>query len=365
VAGRRARHYHRPVPGRLRWVPAVALLVVLAAAPAPARATLVFVRQPLHPVVWAAEDNGKRAHKLVEGSNPRVSPDGKIVALLHQGRGPKAQPELVLAPTDGSAPPSTLVSGWREPSDFAWSPDSKSVVAVLGPELGAKRLVLIDTVTGAQQTIASGFFSGVGFAPGSGAGGQIVYGRAASEKFPPRSDVYRYDIPGGTPVQAPHPVAITHDHRSTDPLWGPNDKIVFVKLLGAKQRQYGPKNELYSMNPAGKQVKRLTNTKVDPLLQGLYPTQWSASGKRLLAQFEGQDTTYAVTVNPRTGAQRPLVEATEQGVIGTALSADGKLVLGATGGFEPGPGHNVVTIPYGGGKPKVLAKNAFEPGWSR
>jgi len=40
-------------------------------------------------------------------------------------------------------------------------------------------------------------------------------------------------------------------------------------------------------------------------------------------------------------------------------------VLGATGGFEPGPGHDVATVPYGGGKPKVLAKNAFEPDWSR
>ena len=55
------------------------------------------------------------------------------------------------------------------------------------------------------------------------------------------------------------------------------------------------------MNTEGGQVKRLTHTKVDPLLQGLSPTQWSASGKQLLAEFGGQDTTYAVTVNPKTG----------------------------------------------------------------
>ena len=40
-------------------------------------------------------------------------------------------------------------------------------------------------------------------------------------------------------------------------------------------------------------------------------------------------------------------------------------VLGWLGGFEPGPGHKVVTIPYAGGKPKLLAKNAFEPDWNR
>ncbi len=347
---------------RLRWVPALLLLIVLLAVPAMAHATLVFSRSPFNPSVWSAADDGSGARKLATGSNPRVSPDGQIVAFLHQGKGRSSQPELMLVPADGSAPVSRLVTGWREASTFAWSPDSASIVAVLGPELGAKRLVLIDTVTGAQQTIARGSFSGVSFAP---EGGQLVYSSAASESFPPRSDVYRYDVPMGQPLRVAQPVRLTSDQRSLDPLWGPNNKIVFVKQLGAKQRKYGPKNELYLMNPVGKQVRRLTHTNVGPLLQGLYPTQWSANGKRLLAQFNGQDTTYAVTVNPQTGAQRPLIEATEQGFAGTALSADGKLVLGATGGFEPGPGHNVATVPYGGGKPKVLAKNAFEPGWSR
>jgi Tol biopolymer transport system component len=347
---------------RLRWVPALVLLTVLLTVPAMAQATLVFSRSPFNPSVWSAADNGSGARRLAAGSNPRISPNGQIVALFHQDKGRSSRPELMLMPADGSAPVSRLAAGWREISVFDWSPDSASIVAVLGPELGAKRLVLIDTVTGAEQTITRGFFSGVSFAP---EGGQLVYGRAASENFPPRSDVYRYDIPVGQPLRAAQPVRLTSDQRSLDPLWGPNGKIVFVKQLGAKQRKYGPKNELYLMNPAGKQVQRLTHTNVGPLLQGLYPTQWSANGKRLLAQFSGQDTTYAVTVNPQTGAQRPLVEATEQGFAGAALSADGKLVLGATGGFEPGPGHDVATVPYGGGKPKVLAKNAFEPDWSR
>ena len=55
----------------------------------------------------------------------------------------------------------------------------------------------------------------------------------------------------------------------------------------------------------------------------------------------------------------------EQGFVGTALSSDGTTVLGSTGGFEPGPDHTVSTIPYGGGKTKVLVKNASEPDWSR
>jgi dipeptidyl aminopeptidase/acylaminoacyl peptidase len=342
----------------------LALLVVFTAFPATAHSTLVFSRNPLNPSVWSAANDGSGARRLAPGSSPRISPDGQRVAFLHQGKGSSSQPELMLIPADGGAPVSRLATGWREILSFDWSPDSASIAAVLGPGLGAKRLVLIDVVTGAQRTIARGFFSGVSFAP---EGGQLVYGRAASENFPPRGDVYRLDLlpPGAIGVAPEEPHRVTNDHRSLDPLWGPNGKIVFVKQLGAKQRRYGPKNELYLMNSAGKEVRRLTHTKVGPLLQGLSPTDWSSNGKRLLAQLGGQDTSYAVTVNPRTGAQRPLIEATEQGFAGAALSADGKLVLGATGGFEPGPDHTVATVPYGGGRPKVLAKNAFEPSWNR
>lgn len=346
---------------RLRWVPVLVLLVVALAIPALAHATLVYLRKPLDPVVWVAEDSGKNAHELAPGSNPRVSPDGRIVAFLHQGKGRSARPELMLAPTDGSAPVSRLASGWRETSVFDWSPDSASIAAVLGPELGAKRLVLIDTITGAQQTIASGFFSGVSFSP---EGGQLVYSRAASEDFPPRSDVYRYDIPQGETVRAVQPVRLTRDGRSLDPLWGPNGKIVFVKQLGAKQRKYGPKNELYLMNPAGKQVRRLTHTKVGPLLQGLYPTAWSADGKRLLAEFEGQDTSEAWTVRvARARAHRLTVRG--RSVQGAGISRDGATLLVEQGGLgEPASGGRVATIPFAGGRAKVVVAHGAQASWN-
>ena len=347
----------------LKWFPAAVLLAALLALPTAAQATIAFVRNPLHPQVWVADDNGKQAHKLLAGSNPHISPDGKIVALMRGGFVSNRPPELVLAPADRSAPPSVLAKGWRNPYVFAWSPDSNVVVAVLGPELGKQRLVLIDIEDGSQRTIARGYFNGVSFDP---EGGALAYGMAPSEKYPPNSDIYSFEIPvpGRQYVQAPQfNHRLTHNHNSLDPVWGPNGQIVFARQLGAKKRKYGPKNELYLMSPAGKQVRRLTHTKVSPLAIGLTPTAWSPSGNRLLAQFGGQDLSYAVAVNPKTGAQRPLVEATEQGFIGNDFSADGKLVLGSSGGGDPGLRHDVETVPYGGGKPKVLAKNAFEPSW--
>jgi len=352
-----------PTTKKLPLLLSALVLAALLVVPAAAQATLAFVRNPAQPTVFVAGDNGSGAKKLVPGENPHVSPDGKIVALLHRGTSLKSKPEMVLAPADGSAPPSVLVKGWRQPEVFSWSPDGTMVVAVLGPELGKQRLVLISTETGAQRTIAHGFFNGVSFSPD---GGELVYGVAGTEAFPPRSDLFRIEVlpPGAVSVKAVVPHRLTKDHNSAYPLWGPQ-KIVFVKTLDAKKRKYGPKNELYLMNPNGKGVKRLTHTEVDPLLQGLFPTAWSASGNQLLAEFEGQDTSYAVKVNPKTGAEKPVSKSGEQGFVGTALSSDGKLVLGYTGGFDPGTGHDVVSIPYAGGKPKILAKNAFLPDWSR
>jgi Tol biopolymer transport system component len=337
------------------------VLAALLAFPAAAGATLSYVKDPFKTMIFVANDDGSGARKVEKGHNPKVAPDGGSVAYLHEG--PKGAQELKLAPATGGAG-STLMPNFREASYLAWSPDSKTIAALRGPELGKRNLVVIDVASGKQSVIATGYFSGFSFSPGSR---EIVYALAQSEKFPPRSDVFRIEvpIPGVVNVRAPEPVRLTSDRRSSSPLWGP-EKIVFVKTVDGKKRRYGPKNELYLMNAQGKGVKRLTNTKVPPLLQGLFPTDWSANGNRLLAEFQGQDTSYAVVVNPKTGAQRPVAGTGEQGFVGTDLSADGKLVLGFNGGFDPGlRNHKVQTVPYGGGKPKTLVKEAFEPSWNR
>jgi len=342
------------VAGLRRWIFTLAALAA-GAVPVAARATLVYDKNPIHPSIWVAADDGSGAHRLASGSLPKISPDGHMIAYMVTGSGSSFRPDLMIVPADGSAPPRTLAIGWRDPYSFAWSPDARTIVTVVGPELGRKRLVSIDVASGAQRTIASGFFYGVSFAP---AGNMVVYARSAREAFPQRSDIYSVAVAGGTPQP------ITSDHHSLNPLWGPRNRIVFVKLVDAKHRRYGPKNELYLMRPNGGRVRRLTHTRVDPLLSGLSPTQWSADGSRLLAEFGGQDTSYAVTVNPSTGAQRQVTKAIQRGFVGTALSADGRTVLGATGGFEPGPKHDVVTIPYAGGRMRVLVRNASDPDWN-
>ena len=337
------------------------VLVALLALPATASATLSYVKNPFNATVFVANDDGSGARKVETGHNPHVAPSGLSVAYLHEG--PKGAQELKVAPATGGAG-TTLMTNLREAFYVTWSPDSKTIAALRGPELGKRKLVLIDVLTGLQSVVAQGFFSGFSFSPD---GTEIAYALAQKEKYPPRSDVFRFPvpIPGVVNVRAPEPVRLTSDHNSSQPLWGPQ-KIVFVKAMGGKKRQYGGKNELFLMSPQGKGVKRLTHTTVDPLLQGLFPTEWSADGSRLLTEFQGQDVSYAVTVNPRTGAQRPVAGTGESGFVGTDLSADGSLVLGFNGGFDPGlKNHKVQTVPYAGGKPKTLVREAFEPSWNR
>lgn len=336
------------------------VFVVLLALPATATATLAYVKNQFKATVFVANDDGSGARKVATGHNPKVAPNGLAVAYLHEG--PKFAQELKVAPATGG-PGTTLMSNFREAFYLAWSPDSKTLAALRGPELGKRKLVLIDVATGTQSVIAQGFFSGYSFSPD---GKKIVFAVAQKEEFPPPSDVFRFPVPvpGAISLLLP-PMPLTHDHNSSYPLWGPQ-KIVFVKTVEAKKRRYGGKNELFLMNTQGKEVKRLTHTKVDPLLQGLFPTEWSADGSRLLTEFAGQDVSYAVVVNPQTGAQKPVAGTGETGFVGTDLSADGKLVLGFNGGFDPGlRNHKVQTVPYTGGKPKTLVKEAFEPSWNR
>ena len=333
---------------------ALVAAIALLALPTVAGATLVYVKNPFKPAVFAASDSGGGAFRVGPGTSPRVSPDGDVIAYAFESPDGKRQLKIAAAQGGGSA---TVMNNLQDSYNFAFSPDSKLIAALRGPELGKRTLVLLDVTSGTLlRTVDKGYFSGLGFSPD---GTSLAYGKTNAEGgFPAKINVFSVPVAGGKPVQ------LTRDNRSQNPVWGPTGKIAFVKLLGAGQRKYGPKNEIFLMNENGSGQKRLTNTKVGPLLSGLTPLAWSESGTRLLAEFGGQDTSYAVTVNPQTGAQRRIGPPGEQGFIATSLSKDGSTVLGFTGGFEPGPNHAVATVPYGGGKAKTLVKGGYEPDWS-
>ena len=143
---------------------------------------------------------------------------------------------------------------------------------------------------------------------------------------------------------------LTSDGHSLYPLWGPT-QIAYVRYsrpTGRHRHEDGPKYNLWLIKPDGSGRRQLTHDRVPFLLTGLTPTDWSADGTRLLTQFGGQDTTYAVTVNPVSGRER-IVGKASQGIVGTSLSLDGSTILGYTGGaFEDQNKENTITVPYTG-----------------
>jgi Tol biopolymer transport system component len=329
------------------------LLVLLASlfVAAPADAAVVYSRGTASRSVYIADDDGSGVRRLTAGESPHVSPDGQ--AVIYVANASEAQPELREIPAAGGAP-KLLLKPYQFGS-FAWSPDGRWVAVESYRLNRTPKLVLIDRATGTDRTIARGTFFGATFSPDST---QLLYSRTAQKNaLFPKSDLEIVATAGGTPR------VLFHDGRAQYPLWGP-EQIVYDRWQKPSRKQDGPKLNLWLANPDGTGRRQLTHDKVPFLLAGLTPTAWSADGTRLLTEFGGQDTAYAVTVDPATGAEKVIGKKSE-GFIATALSADGSTILGSSGGFEwPGRAH-IVTAPYTGGRTTTLISSGDSPDWNK
>jgi Tol biopolymer transport system component len=333
----------------------LAVAMTLAAVPA-ADATLVFNKgaDTSLATVWSANDDGSGAKRIARGGlNPRISPDGANVVFQTLYGAPGTRPQLVIVPAGGGARRVLLDPAWRGETQ-AWSPDSRHLAAVTGPEVGTQRLVLIDVADGSARTIARGQFYGVSFSP---TGGALVYSRARRDDYPPRASLWVAAISGGPPAQ------ITRGSPDIYPLWGPQS-IVFTRQRKPPRKYDSWKQDLFTVAPGDAQPRRLTHQHPAFLLAGLTPVSWSADGTRLLGQFGGQDTVFAQVVDPATGRART-VGREEEALIGAAVSRDGSTILATRGAFEDTTQTEIVTIPYVGGKQRVLVRHAYSPDWNR
>jgi Tol biopolymer transport system component len=341
-----------PTFSQLKLPAALLVIVALLVLPAAAGATLTYTKGFQKPHVYYAEDNGSGAHQIGLGRNSRISPDGETVIYEKETKSGAEMRLYSVALGKGQR----LLNPWRESFVFAFSPDSTMIAALQGPLNGKATLRIIDLENGKRIKVGSGYFNGVSFSPESD---EIVYGLSSTPDYPPKSDIYKYSIETGKTTK------LSRNGTSVSPVWGPTGQIVFARQLGAKSRKYGPANQLFVMNEEGQRISQVTHTEVNPLAQGLTPLGFSENGNRLLAEFGGQDQSYAVAVNMLTGAEKALTKDPETGFIGTAISADGTTVLGTAGlGFDGSPTPKVVTVPFSGGKQKVLVPGAYEPSWS-
>jgi Tol biopolymer transport system component len=348
----------RPGPARtgICAIAAAAIAAALIAA-SPASATITYEKGPntSRPSIWVANDDGTGARRLAGGSHggdrPVIAPDGSAVLFTARST---ANPALAVVSTAG-APVRILAHDTQ--GDYVWSPDSNTIAATLGSVPRNERLVLIDVASGQARTVVRGEIEGMSFSPD---GKRLAYARGpAGRGFPGRTDIYTVPTAGGAPTR------ITGGHADTQPVWGPT-AIAYAHYTKAKRREDNPKSNIFLVNPDGSGSRKLTHQHAAFLLSGPTPLDWSADGTRLLAEFGGQDTSYGEGVDVATGRVHVLthVRAVEFGLVAGGISRDGTTVIGATGGFDPGSRHNVVTVPFAGGKPKLLVRNAFAPTWT-
>ena len=320
---------------------ALALLVA-----APAEATLVYVKNVAdpNPGVWVADDDGTNPHKVGNGFSPQISDDGRWIAWVKPG----TPNQLMLRLADRSRK-ARVVGRSSFVGEYRFSPDSKSIGLVL-----SRRLFVYDIRQREEARVASGVIRGFSFSPDSAS---IVFGTAGrNDAGDAPSDLYSVTLESSTRFR------ITRDRKSLNPLWGPTG--IVHDRFSARDGD-APTYNLFEIQPDGGSLRRITRLRVPPLMSGLIPLELSGDGKRMLAEFIGQDASLAFRVNPTTGKTKALDDDFENGLVGFDLTADGRTVLGHTGGPDPTARHNVVTVPYGGGEPEILVRRAAYPDWDQ
>jgi Tol biopolymer transport system component len=324
--------------------------------------------------VWLASASGGEAKLLGPGQEPLLAPDGQLVAASLFGVSPGVEehgPALGLYSASGAPIVDYLNLETSTASPLAWSADSR----YLAVELQSTQIVngkvassldVIDTQTQTVTQIANGTIYGASFAhDGSD---KLVFGLSHSESFAGGVNLYVSEVGGTGPVCNRAGVChsslrrLTSDGHSLNPIWGPR----YIAYDREHSRKLSPEYQIWLASPSGgAPVRRVTHISVDALAQGLVPLAFSASGNRLVAQFEGQDQSGAYAVNVITGRAR---EVTVHGraVVGAGISSDGStLLIDENALFEPPSKARVATIPFAGGRSHVIVAHGSQASWNR
>lgn len=304
--------------------------------------------------VEIAKLNGSGVRTLGPGTSATVAPDGASVAVVESlPPAGNATSELVVYPAGSGAAAVKLYHCDGFLGIDGWSADSRLILASCPHGLNDKGpLLVIAAGSGSVATIASGVIDGASFAPNSS--DDVVYALGSSQLLTAPVNLFTTS-PTGTRTQQ-----LTHRWVSSAPVWGP-DYIVFARTT-SRGNTIAPINQLWSIDPNGTALQQLTHMKVDPLASGLEPVAFSANGQHLLCGFSGTDqsSSWAVTLRGKTAVLRQLLNEFS---VPDGISRDGKEVL-LTKGFEGEP-TSVVSAPWGGGKPAVLAPHGANASWNK
>jgi hypothetical protein len=305
--------------------------------------------------VWVANAAGGEARRVGEGSDALLAPDGMSVAASLAGSSGETGPAVALYSTAGATTLTYLDRTKVSVQPLAWSTDSRYLALDLFPanaKPSEAGLDVLDTTTGTLAAIAHGNVYGASFAPDGT--DRITYGLAHGESVNAAVNLYVASPVGGGLT------AVTHDGRSLNPLWGPAGVVYDRERL---RPNFAPEYQLW-LKPSASASRRLTRLHVGRLVSGLVPVAFSGGGGRLLAEFEGQDTSEAWTVTLASRRARR-VRAGRHFVQGAGISRDGSTLLLDVDGFENPPSSGrIATLPFAGGPLKVLVAHGAQASWS-
>jgi GH24 family phage-related lysozyme (muramidase) len=304
--------------------------------------------------VWTADVDGNSRVDLGPGDSPVMSPSGAFVAAsLGPGR-----TGAVLYSTTGAPPIDVPSVADDAVQPLAFSPDSHYLAMTVSSSLGSSpsRLEVFDINTGRVDTVTSGDIKGVSFNPSGG--GQLVYGYAANGKQTAPDNLYIW-TPGD-----PKPRPITDDGRSANPVWGAQYIAYdheFEHAVNTPLQEKGAQIWLRPLNEYRQPVgggRQLTHVPVGELQYGLVPTEFSASGGGLLAEYQEESIpeAFIIDVDNRRASRIRVKGQSSTIIFGEGLAADGKSVLLDVPLGPTAYSDSLVSVPVGGDTPQVLVK---------
>jgi Tol biopolymer transport system component len=329
------------------------LTSVLARASTPLGAVTFLERSGAHPQsADIAKANGGSARTLGPAVSALVAPDGSSIAVVNAPPTADATEisELLVYPA-GAGTPKKRYRCVGLLTLEGWSSDSKLILASC---TSAEVSLLAVAADGSSvSTIARGpAIEGASFAPNSS--DDIVYALGFAPVLSAPAALYTSSATGRDKRQ------ITSDATGTisiDPVWGPSD-IVFARQT-VRNKAF-PSNQLWSINANGTAARQLTHMSVPGFDVGLSPVAISANGEHLLAVLSGTEgaSSWTVDLAGKTAVPHQLRASS----LPDAISRDGREVLLSTEvGSTP---TSTERVPWGGGKPTVLAPHGVAASWN-
>ena len=285
---------------RTAYVVVVAAVTLGAAPVASARIVATKGFGPGAGRIVIARDDGSHVHRLAQGDEAQIAPNGKLVAVSNMDPGQQGtHPRVMVYRASGGRP---LFVIRKRIFPIAWSRDSRMLVGLESVNATDDRVVVIDAKTGARTGLLTGDLDYPTFSPDSKQIAFVGYGPGINY--------------GGTLKVldlATRSVRTLAEHASL-PVWG-RLGIAFETVF---HNEYHFSN-LALIQPDGSGFRRLTN--VPPRkTSGFYPVDWSDDGTRLLAGYYDQVTPITYAIDAVKGGARRIV----RGVYPEALSGDGR-----------------------------------------